>query len=626
LSDFLADILEYLMSWCYALCDNYYVAIVLFTLATKVIQFPISLWCQKNALTMVALMPEINRIKMRYFGDSDQIGEKSAELFKERHYHPLLSLIPLAIQIIILIGLVGVIYRITSANSGILLAKIPVKDGGWTWLMPLLAGGAAWLLGRYQNRHNPLQREQSALQQDITNGISIFISLSLGCTVSFGVALYWIFSNLFSIPVQALCNVVMKPRKSVNYPELYRTKLQLEKLEKSCKKEVSKADRLREKKDYRNFFKVANKKLVFHSESSGFYKYYQPLVEWLLNNSNCVIHYVTNDPGDQVFKLAEKYPRLKPYYIGPRMIIPLMMKMDADIVVMTTPDLDRFHIKRSYVRKDIEYIYHHHSLTSLTMCTREGAYDHYDTIFSVGPHQSEEIRAMEKEYRTPEKKLVPFGYALLDKLIEQFNALEKETDKKQILIAPSYQDGNILDSILDTLLTKLKRPDWRIIVRPHPQYVRRFPASWNGILARYEAGKDPDLIFETDFSSNKTIYASDLLITDWSGIAYEFSFTTGRPSLFFNTPMKVINPNYAKFGVPTDISFRDEVGVSLDPAEADRVYDIAADMIENDGKYREKIFALREKCLFNIGRTGEVGGRYIIERLIQLQKQKKNNQ
>lgn len=575
---------------------------------------------------MVQLMPELNKLKVNFYGDNDRIGEESAALFKREHYHPLLSLVPIAVQIIILMGFVEVIYRITKSEPTALLAQIPVKDGAWSWVMPFLAGGAAWFLGFCQDRINPLQREQSKAQKMTTNGISIAISLFLGCFVSFGVGLYWVFSNIFSILVQLCCNWTMRPEKYINYRALYRSRIALDRLEKSSKKTVSKEDRKREKADYKRFFNITNKHLCFYSESSGFYKYYQPLVEWLLNNSTVVIHYVTNDPQDQVFKLTEKFPKLKPYYIGPRMIIPLMMKMDADIVVMTTPDLNRYHIKRSYVRKDVEYIYLHHSLTSLTMCTREGAYDHYDTIFSAGPHQSEEIQAMEKEYKTPEKKLVPFGYALLDKLIEQFNSRRDKTDKKQILIAPSYQDGNILDSILDTVLKKLQVPGWRVIVRPHPQYVRRFPTNWNGILAKYEGTGNPDLIFETDFSSNETIYNSDVLITDWSGIAYEFSFTTGKPSLFFNTPMKVINPNYSKFGVPTDISFRDEVGLSLDPSDAERVDSIVREMLENDNKYREKIFTLREKCLFNIGKTGAVGGKYIIDRLIALQKERKNNQ
>ena len=620
---YLVDILELLMQGCVRLSSNYFVAIALFTLATKIIQFPISLWCQDNALKMVGLMPEMNRIKVHYFGDADQIGDKTAELFKERHYHPLLSLLPLAIQIIILFGLVGVIHRITSNQPDMLLSRIPIKAGGWTWVMPLLAGGAAYLLGVCQNRFNPLQHEQSRLQQNVTNWISILISLMLGGTVSLGVGLYWIYSNLFSIPVQLLCNLCMKPEKYVDYPDLEQSKKELKTLEDSCRKVVSKEDRQRERQDYRSFFKVANKKLVFYSEASGFYKYYQPLIEWLLNNSNVVVHYVTNDPRDQVFRIAEQYPRLKPYYIGARRIIPLMMKMDADIVVMTTPDLERYYIKRSYVRKDIEYIYLHHSLTSLTMCTREGAYDHYDTIFSAGPHQSEEIRAMEKEYKTPEKKLVPFGYALLDKLQEQFNSTGHEHETKQILIAPSYQDGNILDSILDVLISRLRGHGWRVIVRPHPQYVRRFPANWSAIMSRYASSADENLVFETDFSSNSTIYESDVLITDWSGIAYEFSFTTKKPTLFFNTPMKVINPNYARFGVPTDISFRDKVGVSLEPSDAEKVYDVVSDMLVNGAAYSERIERLMKESLFNIGKTGEVGGKYIISQLIARQEAQK---
>ena len=53
-----------------------------------------------------------------------------------------------------------------------------------------------------------------------------------------------------------------------------------------------------------------------------------------------------------------------------------------------------------------------------------------------------------------------------------------------------------------------------------------------------------ELTFELDFSSNRSIYSSDLLITDWSAIAYEFCFSTKRPVLFVNTKIKMENPDY----------------------------------------------------------------------------------
>lgn len=112
-----------------------------------------------------------------------------------------------------------------------------------------------------------------------------------------------------------------------------------------------------EKTDYKRFFKITNKHLVFYSERSGFYKYFRGIIEYILTNTNLTIHYVTSDPKDQIFEMARTQDKIKPYYIGDRKLITLMMKMDADVVVMTMPDLENFHIKRSYIRKDIEYIF-----------------------------------------------------------------------------------------------------------------------------------------------------------------------------------------------------------------------------------------------------------------------------
>ena len=68
-------------------------AILLFTVIIKIVLMPLSLWCQWNSIVMVKIMPELNRIKVKYFGDAETIGEKQTLLNKKHHYHPLLSLI-----------------------------------------------------------------------------------------------------------------------------------------------------------------------------------------------------------------------------------------------------------------------------------------------------------------------------------------------------------------------------------------------------------------------------------------------------------------------------------------------------------------------------------------------------
>ncbi len=606
--------------------------IVIFTFLTKVLQFPVSLWCQVNSLKMVSLMPESNRIKINHYGDGDAIGEETAALFKREKYHPMVSLVPLAIQIVILMAFVKVIYGIgdkltVPGTAKPLIACIPWTDGGVAWLMPLFAGAAAWLLGYTQNIFNPLQHEQTRTQQKITNGISICISLFLGCFVAAGVGLYWATSNLFSILVQLCENIVIPPKRHVDYHALRRSQAELKKFEEGLKKKsvISPEDKKREKVDYKRFFHVANKHLVFYAEGGGYYKYFQSVIEWLLAHSNVTIHYVTNDPKDGIFNMAEANPHIRAYYIGPVKIIPLMMRMDADMVVMTTPDLNTYQIKKSYVRKDVEYVYIDHGPTSIHMCYRKGAFDHFDTVMANGPAQVKEYREIERVYGLNAKKIVESGYPILDTLLNSSEGTGtghgQLADRSRIMIAPSYQKDCIPDSCLDELIDSILAANngCTVVFRPHPQYVRRFPAKMQAIAARY-ANRD-DVVMEDDFSKPSTMDQADILITDWSGIAYEYAFKTKRPVVFIDTPMKVINQEWKKIDlVPTDISFRDEVGVSVALSDITTVGRIVKEMLTNPARFEKKIGDLLKSQFFNPGHAGEVAGKYILESLINRKK------
>ena len=107
----LSDALGYVMYFCYYLLHNYGLAIILFTLISKIVLLPVSVWVQKNSIKMVKMQPEINRIKAKHFGDADRIADEQSQIFKREKYNPLASLIPLAVQIILLMGLVEVIYH-----------------------------------------------------------------------------------------------------------------------------------------------------------------------------------------------------------------------------------------------------------------------------------------------------------------------------------------------------------------------------------------------------------------------------------------------------------------------------------------------------------------------------------
>lgn len=607
--------LSALMEFCYGLLHDYTLAIILFTLLTKIILLPVSLWTHKNGIAMVRMTPEINRLKIKYFGDKDTIAEETQALYKREKYHPIASTVPMIVQLVMLIGVINAV-KVTLGNTQSMLTVIPSEAGGLTLLMPLAAGAAALALGLAQNVLSPLQREQSKAEQWMTNGFSIAISLFLGAFVPLGVGVYWIASNLLSIVQQMVLNLIIKPAKHIDYEELEKSKKELASLN-TMSAGISKEDKKREKADYKRFFSIANKHLVFYSEKSGFYKYFKDVIEYLIAKTNIVVHYVTNDPNDQIFEIAKTEKQIKPYYIGEKRLITLLMKMDADIVVMTCPDLNKYHLKRSYVRNDIEYIYMFHYPLSTHMVLQNGALDHYDTIFCVGEFQFDEIRAAERVYSLPEKKLIAAGYGQLEQLYDSYQKLEMtKRERPKILIAPSWQPDNILDSCIDPMLDQLLDQGYEVVVRPHPEYVKRYKPRMDQIVNRYAGREDSGLRFELDFTSNTSIFDSDVLITDWSGTAYEFSFVTLKPAVFIDTKPKINNPEYKKLGIePLEFSLRSEVGIRVDPAEMSGLNEKIRELLDHQSQYAEHIKGIREKYIANFGKSAEVGGQYILSQL-----------
>lgn len=623
--------LDWVMDICYAICHNYGLAIILFTFFSKIVLLPVSIWVQKNSIKMVKMQPEINFMKAKYFGDKDTIAEEESKIYKREKYNPLASIIPMIIQIVLLMGLIEVIKAGMAAGDvdmnflGIQLSLVPAKEGGWLILSPLIAGFSAWILCVCQNASNVLQAEQSKWNKYGTMLLSVGLSVYLGWLVPVGVAIYWVASNLMAVLQLYILNWAINPKKYVDYEELEKSKQALAELGSLGEKRKLFGDpnAKRERADYKRFFSVVNKHLVFYSEGSGFYKYYKGMIEYLLEKSNLTMHYITSDPEDQIFAISEKEPRIRAYYIGEKKLITLMMKMDADIVVMTMPDLENFHIKRSYVRKDIEYIYVPHGMDSLNLTMRTGSMDHFDTVFCVGKHQKEEIQKTEEVYQLPHKNLVEWGYCLLDEMRRDYDALPKvEHEKKKLLIAPSWQPDNIVDSCLEEILDRLGDKGYEITVRPHPQHVRHKAEQMERLKKKYENNKD--ICIQTDFSSNSTVFEADLMITDWSGITYEYAYTTLRPVLFINTPMKVMNPEYEKIDtVPINISMRDTIGCSLDLDQLDQLEESVERLLKNSDSYREIIGNFVNEYVYHLGESAEIGAKYIVQQLVNKKNEKK---
>ncbi len=613
-----------ILNWCYELTRNYGWAIVIFTILTRVIMIPISVMVQVNSIKMVKMYPEMNLIKARYFGNKDMISEENYKLYKRDKYHPMLDLVPVILQLILLMGVIEGIKRTSIDNTwfaGFDLSLISGHVLGKYILIPIIAALSAWFMCFIQNRVNVLQSEQSKVNKYTTMGISVGLSLYLGFLVNGGVAMYWTVGNLLAVVQLYILNACINPKKHIDYQALAESRAELDKVEqyhKSAKSQMSKEDQLREKQDYRRFFKYGYKQIVFYAEKKGFYKYFKNVIEYILEKTDIVIHYISGDPADDIYEKESE--RFKTYYIGENKLIVLMMKLEADIMVMTTPDLQTYHLKKSIVQDNIEYIYMDHAMGDVNLSYRKHALDHFDTIFVPNELTEREIREQERIYNLPAKNIIRTGYGLIDDMIADYSRKERtKNETPEILIAPSWQQDNLLDLCIGEILDQLLGRGYHVTLRPHPQYVRLFGDKLAELGEKYKDHRDFEL--QKDFSSNKTVMDADVMLTDWSGIAYEYSFTTLKPTLYINTPMKIINPDYEEIGIePFDVTVRDEIGVSVDVDKLDTVADSVHRLLTEQLYSPESIAAVRDKYLDNIGHSGETGARYIIKKLIEYSK------
>lgn len=358
-----------------------------------------------------------------------------------------------------------------------------------------------------------------------------------------------------------------------------------------------------------------SRRLVFYSEGAGYFRYFEGLYEYLLQNSSVEFSYISSDFKDPVLTRAD---RVRKYYIN-HSLATTFARLDSDMVLLTVPDLGRSWLKRP--DSNTEFVYLFHALVSTHLQYNKGAFDNYDTMLMVGPHQEREIREAESLYGTKAKRLIESGYYLTEKLYNEASAnsvsvVTGGADAKKVLIAPSWSKGGIFESCLDDLLATLLGAGCKCVLRPHPEFVKRYPDRMKGLVGLCK--KESRLTIETNHLSSTSLHDSDLLITDRSGICFEYAFAREKPVLFIDTPLKVHNPEYERISVaPVEISTRQKLGVSVMPERikqelVQRIAELESRQLEFQGN----ITSLRQTLQFNWMNSSKSTAQYILSRLL----------
>jgi hypothetical protein len=150
--------------------------------------------------------------------------------------------------------------------------------------------------------------------------------------------------------------------------------------------------------------------------------------------------------------------------------------------------------------------------------------DFYDALLLSGQYQIDDCRALEKLRNEPEKECTIIGIPYLDEKSKKLKGHVAENHERTVLVAPSWGGNSLLNRFGDKLIDQLIATGYHIIMRPHPQSFTSEKEMIERLTATY-----PDLEWNRDTDNFGVLNRSDILISDFSGIIFDFSLVFDKP-------------------------------------------------------------------------------------------------
>lgn len=355
-----------------------------------------------------------------------------------------------------------------------------------------------------------------------------------------------------------------------------------------------------------NALPAARKTFVFYAETAGDWAYLGPVAAALEEKGHPYVA-VCSDPNDPALA------RPTSCYVGfgtPRTV--LFRTIEARNFIMTLPDLETFHLKRSM--HPVHYFYIFHSIASTHRVYREHAFDAYDTILCVGPHHEREIRRTEEVYGLPPKRLVPHGYGRLDTLMHDLAACKasapSDDGRLRVLVAPTWGDCSLVAHGLEDLLDELLRAGFRTTLRLHTMTKRHHPGLAPHLASRFGAA---GLSIDPDINTTQALLDSDIMISEWSGSPLEYAFALLRPVIFVDTPPKVHNPEFGRLGLPClEEDIRSKLGEIVPEGNWAALPAVIRRLVAQRAEWREPLARVRDETVYHAGHSGVAGAEVLL--------------
>ena len=354
--------------------------------------------------------------------------------------------------------------------------------------------------------------------------------------------------------------------------------------------------------------KLNNEKIVIYSEGAQYYCVFKPILDEFEKRKTPVTFF-TSDKNDPF--LAEKYDYVKVSFIGKGNIAYFKLAMlQADVCLMTTPHLDVMQLKRSKFVKHYCHILHS---ISFSLNYRLFALDYYDSVLCDADFQIPMIRELERKRNLPPKELIVTGSTYMDYYRSEIKNLPERNDKSfTVLVAPSWGRDGLLRKYGEKIIDKLIENNYKIIIRPHPQSMLVEKKLIDKFTNKYKEYNN--ISWNFDKNNLKVLSESDIMISDFSCVMFDYAFLFNRPFLFFKT---ITNNEMYDMSDLDETPYRyrimDEIGKQIKEKDINNICNVI-EQFRNSKNVRSKIEEIKNTCWMYEGQAAVRAVDFLVEK------------
>ncbi len=355
--------------------------------------------------------------------------------------------------------------------------------------------------------------------------------------------------------------------------------------------------------------------IVFHSEGGKYWQVFKPMIQELLKrNIECA--YITPDKTDEGLLFAKENTLYRPINPGKEMMtISYLNNIKTKLVISTTPGLDVYMWKRS---KHVEkYIHVFHAPTGIDLYEKYGL-SFYDCIFSVGDFQEAAQNKLDDYRGLSHKKFYPTGCLYYDYMVEELKSVNQDEagDGNTILYAPSWGARSSVVKYGTKIIEKLLETNMNVIFRPHPQSFVSDKQIIEDIKKHFTG--NASFSFDTNRTGITSMIKSELLVTDLSGVLFDYAYLFNKPILIVNYETKLGGYEAEELG---DEAWDVKASLELAEKAGDDIENLPNQIMsikQNNEQISEKILKFKQENIYNFACAGKAAADNIVKILEEL--------